>query len=82
MIYKRGFAVFLQKLFLVGLAVIAAVGADVSHLSENGYNYPQPSKSFSDELSQQPQPSNNQQYLPPTKPGLNTQKCINFFVNL
>lgn len=41
----------LQKLFLVGLAVIAAVNADVSHLFNKGYNYQQPSQSFSDQLS-------------------------------
>lgn len=69
----------LQKLFLVGLAIIAAVSADVSHLN-HGYNYPQPNPTFndgSDQLSlpiappqppQPPQPSqpqSTQQYLPP-----------------
>lgn len=40
-------------MFLVGLAIIAAVNADVSHLSNNnrGYNYQQPSPSFSEQLS-------------------------------
>lgn len=42
----------LQKVFIVGLAIIAAVSADVSHLAEKGYNYPEPNPSFHDELSQ------------------------------
>lgn len=42
----------LQKVFIFGLAIIAAVSADVSHLAEKGYNYPEPNPSFHDELSQ------------------------------
>lgn len=41
-------------MFLAGLAIIAAVSADVSHLNlgnSNGYDYPQPSPSFHEELS-------------------------------
>lgn len=49
---KRVISYNLQKLFLAGLAIIAAVSADVSHLNlGNGYNYPQPSPSFHEELS-------------------------------
>lgn len=50
----NGFIVFLQKLFLVCLAVVAAVSADVSHLNggANGYNYPEPNPSFQEEKSQ------------------------------
>lgn len=41
-------------MFLAGLAIIAAVSADVSHLNlgnSNGYDYPQGSPSFHEELS-------------------------------
>lgn len=52
----------LQKSFLVGLAIIAAVGADVSHLaSQQGYNYEQPSPSFNDVAAVLPE----NDYLPP-----------------
>lgn len=39
---------FSQKFFLVALAVVAAVSADVSHLQggANGYNYPAGNPSF------------------------------------
>lgn len=57
---------------MVGLAVIAAVSADVSHLQggSNGYNYPQPSPSFNDEQLALPEPPKpvNQKYLPPPQP--------------
>lgn len=46
--------VFSQKFLLVGLAVIAAVNADISHLLGGGsgpYNYPQPAPSFQEQLS-------------------------------
>lgn len=59
----------LQKLLLVGLAIIAAVSADVSHLKEanndsaqNGYNYDAPSSSFNDNNAVLPE----NDYLPPT----------------
>lgn len=51
---KRVISYNLQKLFLAGLAIIAAVSADVSHLNlgnSNGYSYPQGSPSFHEELS-------------------------------
>lgn len=52
-VISKCWILFLQKMFLVGLAIIAAVNADVSHLSNNnrGYNYQQPSPSFSEQLS-------------------------------
>lgn len=57
---------------MVGLAIVAAVSGDVSHLlgGSEGYNYPKPSISF-DESSNvavaQPPPSNPEPatYLPP-----------------
>lgn len=65
----------LQKLFLISLAVISAVSADVSHLASSGYGYPQPNPTFQEAQSQQvsrplpppppPQPQPQQQYLPP-----------------
>lgn len=41
----------LQKFFLFGLAIVAAVNADVSQLFNNGYNYPQPAPTFQDQQS-------------------------------
>lgn len=34
------FCAVLQKFFLFGLAIVAAVSADVAHLPLNGYSYP------------------------------------------
>lgn len=51
---------FLQKFFLVGLAIVAAVNADVSHLFNSGYNYQQPAPIVHEQLSLP-----IQKYLPP-----------------
>lgn len=71
-------------MLLAGLAIVAIVSADVSHLG-NGYNYPQPSPSFHEELSlpvpappapAPPAPLPPQEYLPPQQHG----KIFFFFI--
>lgn len=64
------FCFTLQKSLLFGLFVIAAVGADVSHLK--GYDYTPPNPAFHDEKSlpisppaQPVKPQPEKQYLPP-----------------